>query len=131
MTETSNNMLIEIKSRWNDSVLYRDEKAKTLADAVQSAVASGANLRGADLRGADLNGAKITATASVQFTGHGECGRQLLALKTEKEIRLFCGCFMGNVEELRKYIADGSEKLRKTRTLALDTVLVLLDARNE
>jgi hypothetical protein len=44
---------------------------------------------------------------------------------------LSCGCFSGNTKALREYIATGPEEWRKTRTLALDTVLVLLDARND
>jgi len=97
---------------------------------------SGANLSGADLSGAYLIGADLIgavyAFASVSFLGHGECGRTLTAMRrTDGDSpTLQCGCFYGNQTELRQYIADGPEKYRATRTLALDTVLALLDARN-
>jgi hypothetical protein len=92
-----------------------------------------ANLSGANLYGANLYGANLYAYASVCFKGHGECGRQLTALiqKEGDPIKLWCGCFCGSVDELRKYIANGDPLLAKTRTLALDTVLVLLAAQNE
>lgn len=37
----------------------------------------------------------------------------------------------GSVEDLRNYIADGEECLKRTRTLALDTVLMLLNTKND
>ena len=102
---------------------------------------SDVNLSGADLRSANLSdvnlsdvnlsGADGLCYAQVSFSGHGECGRMLTAIKRTEEIELFCGCFTGNVEALRQYIANGKERLKKTRTLALDTVLVLLEATNE
>ena len=92
---------------------------------------SRAHLSGASLSGADLSGAKVLAFSSVSFSGHGECGRMLTAVKTEQETRLWCGCFTGTVEELRQYIESGKARYKKTRTLALDTILVLLDAKNE
>jgi hypothetical protein len=98
---------------------------------------SGANLIGADLIGADLSGADLSRAvysfASVSFLGHGECGRTLTALRRKEGEApvLQCGCFYGDQTELRQYIADGPEKYRATRTLALDTVLALLDARNQ
>jgi len=103
-----------------------------------------ANLRGADLRdanlcdaslrGADLCDAKgIHSFASVSFLGHGECGRTLTAMRRNEGDApvLMCGCFTGNQAELREYITNGPEKYRRTRTLALETVLQLLDARND
>ena len=94
---------------------------------------SGANLSSADLSGANLSGADLYAYACVCFIGHGECGRQLTAIRHKKgdEPKLWCGCFSGSVQDLRDYIAMGDAKLAKTRTLALETVLVLLDAKNE
>ena len=96
-----------------------------------------ANLRGANLAGAYLTGAyltdgeKITATASIQFTGHGECGRALVAIRSEKRTILWCGCFHGTPDDLRAYIDSGNDRLKRTKTLALDTVLALLDAKND
>ena len=53
-----------------------------------------------------------------------------MGISTESGIHLRCGCFTGDVAALRKYIAEGDVNLRRTRTLALDTVLTLLAAKN-
>lgn len=89
------------------------------------------NLQGANLQGADLRDA-LYAFASVTFLGHGERGRALTAMRRKEgdAPELTCGCFSGNAKALREYIANGPERYRATRTLALDTVLLLLDARN-
>ena len=118
---------------------------------------SGANLRGADLISADLTYALLMGAnlmyadlkdtnlrnayfsnailisvknlqyATCSFAGHGECGRQLLGVKINNEIRLFCGCFNGNEAELRTYIEEGEEKYKASRLIALDTVLKLIN----
>jgi hypothetical protein len=57
-------------------------------------------------------------------------GRELSAIKTdakENAVTLYCGCFSGPPEELRDFIAKGKEEYIRTRTLALDTVLMLLE----
>jgi len=93
-----------------------------------------ANLSGANLSGANLSCAKgILTYAQISFAGHGERGRMLSAIrKKEGEApELSCSCFSGTVEQLREYISNGDSRYRKTRTLALDTVLLLLDAKNE
>ena len=87
---------------------------------------SGADLRGADLRGADLSEADGIDCAQLNFSSHGEKGRRITAVKSSEEIFVFCGCFNGTVSELRSYIDKGSESYKKSRTLALDTVLMLL-----
>ena len=99
---------------------------------LRGAYLQGADLQGAYLQGADLRGA-LHAFASVSFLGHGECGRTLTAMRRKEgdAPELMCGCFSGNTKELREYIANGPEKYRKTRTLALETVLALLDAKND
>ena len=51
-------MKIEIKSRWNASILFSIE-TDSWKLAVEAAVKSGADLRGAYLRGADLRGADL------------------------------------------------------------------------
>ena len=51
-------MEIEIKYRITDVVLYKCEAAN-IKEAVEKAVADGANLRGADLEGANLRGADL------------------------------------------------------------------------
>jgi hypothetical protein len=118
----------------------------------------GANLRGANLRGADLRGAKLSdanlsytnlrgadfrdadfysahmqcnsglIAVSVTWPGHGECGRQLLAIKQEGDAVYFCGCFSGSRDELLEYIKNGEEKHRPSRSLTLDVVDMLLAA---
>ena len=90
----------------------------------------------ADLSGADLSGAKWGAHAyanhaSLQFGNHGECGRQLLAIETTGGILLSCGCFSGSPDDLRAYIANDPKNLRRTRTIAFDTILMLLAVRND
>jgi hypothetical protein len=98
---------------------------------------SRANLSGADLSGADLSGADLSRVgvkwAQIGFMGHGECGRMLTAIQIKEtdEIKFYCGCFTGTVDELRTYIQNGEERLRKTRKLALDTVLILIEAKND
>jgi len=90
-----------------------------------------ADLRFANLRSADLRSAKNIIYSSCYFSGHGECGRQLLAVKINEQIILFCGCFKGSEEELIKYIERGEEKYKYSRTLALKTVLKLICIDNE
>jgi len=108
----------------------------------------GANLSGADLSGADLSGADLSRAilsrailsrailsrailsgyAQVSFKGHGEIGRMLTAIRQTPDSELYfcCGCFRGSESDLRTYIAEGLEKLRESRTLALETVLKLI-----
>jgi uncharacterized protein YjbI with pentapeptide repeats len=51
--------MIEIKSRWNGSVLYTAENAQDVRQALTEAVEGGANLRDANLRGANLRDANL------------------------------------------------------------------------
>ena len=96
-----------------------------------------ANLSSADLRSADLRYANLSsalhAYSQIAFTGHGECGRMLMAIQLKKDgaIAFFCGCFNGTEKQLRQYIKDGAAHLRKTRLLALETSLVLIAAEND
>lgn len=91
----------------------------------------GASLHGADLHGADLHGAAMAGCsgvirASCSWTDHGEAGRELLAVHhpakdDEPAVTLYyCGCFMGTIEELRKYIATNAEHHKTSRTIAAD-----------
>src|ERR1700693_2723108 len=66
-------MKIDIKSRWNSTVLFTAEAASVLL-ALQAAIKSGANLRGADLRGADLRGANLRG---AELCGADLCGANL------------------------------------------------------
>ena len=94
---------------------------------------SGADLRGADLSGANLiranlSGANLAMTrglqvASCHWTGHGECGRLINAVQVEEEVRFFCGCFEGNEQELRDYIAAHNPEHISSRTKALEFLL--------
>lgn len=94
---------------------------------------SGADLSGASLSGANLSGANLRETAGARyaqcaFSGHGERGRQLLAVVVDGESRFFCGCFAGTLAELDAYIASGDAKHRATRRLARDFVVAAIDA---
>jgi hypothetical protein len=54
-------MKIEIKNRWNDSVLFaHDCEGNTLAITLRMALQAGADLSGADLRDANLSGADLS-----------------------------------------------------------------------
>ena len=81
----------------------------------------GANLRDANLYGANLSEADILY-ASCRWSAHGECGRELLGVVIDNTPVYFCGCFCGREEELRKYIADGKEEYKVSRTIAADFV---------
>ena len=101
---------------------------------LRSADLSYADLSYADLSYADLSGAILQSTKNLEyalcsFNGHGECGRQLLAIKINEEIILFCGCFKGNEKELRDYILNGDKEYIESRTIALDTVLKLIEIK--
>ena len=58
----------------------------------------------------------------MSWTAHGECGRTLTALYHADAVNYRCDCFHGSESELREYIANGEEKYRASRTLALDFV---------
>ena len=84
-------------------------------------------LRGADLSGADLRRARGLIYAQISFTGHGESGRQLLAVKIDEQVIFFCGCFSGTEADLRVYIENGEENLKASRIFALETCLKAIE----
>lgn len=93
---------------------------------------SNANLTNADLTDArlayaNLNCAKGIAYAYCAWHRHGECGRQLLGVVIDGEVRLFCGCLSCGVEEFREFIKSGEERYRTSRTKALEFVLSCLE----
>ena len=77
-------------------------------------------LRGANFSGADLQNVTSIKRVEVSWSDHGECGRKLLAVLIADEVRYFCGCFSGTLDDLRKYISDGKEKYKASRTIAAD-----------
>lgn len=88
----------------------------------------GANLRGADLRDADLSYANLSESRGIEYAqcawfGHGERGRQLLAVRINGEIIFYCGCFSGTASDLIRYILDGETKYRESRYKAMDFLL--------
>ena len=87
---------------------------------------SEANLSGANLSEANLSGAKGIIYAQVSFNWHGERGRQLSAVKIGEEVFLFCGCFKGSEDDLKKYIRDSKEEYIASRTSALNAVMSLI-----
>jgi len=89
---------------------------------------SGADLIGANLREANLSGANLSKSVGVDYaqcswTGHGQCGRQLNAIRIENTITLFCGCFKGTPNDLEQYIATSEEKYKTSRTRAMKFIL--------
>ena len=95
-----------------------------------------ANLEGANLTEVQLTGAYVDRLSGINyavcgFTGHGECGRQLLAVEINSEVMLFCGCFSGNERKLRDYIESGDENYKESRLLALETVLKLINFKRK
>ena len=98
---------------------------------------SGADLREADLRWANLRGADLSEAdlsgnvkyAACSFTGHGECGRQLLALSIDGYVKYHCGCFRGTREELCAYIDNGEKRYRESRYVALDCVDMMMECQ--
>ena len=137
-------------------VRWADLSDANLSDAdlswtqLKSSNLRGADLRGADLRGADLSwstfsdadlrgvnlsdanlmGARGIKCAACHWPDHGECGRQLLGVIINGEICLFCGCFTGDKEELVRFIANGKEQHKKSRTLAMEFVCARLEEMN-
>ena len=89
-----------------------------------------ADLRGADLSDAMLSGARGIKCAACHWSDHGESGRQLLGVIINREIRLFCGCFNGDKEDLIRYIANGKEQHKKSRTRAMEFVCARLEEMN-
>ena len=97
---------------------------------------SGANLSGANISGANLSRANLSRAnlseavgitfAQVSFNWHGEIGRQLSAIKIDDAVVLFCGCFKGSEADLIKYIENGDEKYKQSRTVALNAVMSLI-----
>jgi uncharacterized protein YjbI with pentapeptide repeats len=100
-----------------------------------------ANLNGADLGEADLNEAYLSGAnlsgaylpdgwhyASIGWTGHGDRGRMLTAIRrgADAAVELNCGCFLGSEGDLKAYIARGAEHLRPSRTRAMEIVLELV-----
>ena len=88
-----------------------------------------ANLSGADLSGADLSRSVGLEYAQCAFAGHGECGRTLTAVKIDGEIVLWCGCFIGSPDDLSKYIEDGADEYKESRTLAMEFVLKAIEVK--
>lgn len=83
------------------------------------------NIHGADLRGANLSGANLDRVTSiprveVSWSDYGERGRKLIAILVGDEVKYFCGCFAGTLQELRDYISDGKDEYKTSRTIAVD-----------
>ena len=135
-----------------EAVINAILKGANLSEAnLSDANLSEANLRGANLRGANLSGADLSEAnlrganlsdanlseanlreakgiiyAQVSFNWHGERGRQLSAVKIGEEVFLFCGCFKGSEDDLKKYIRDSKEEYIASRTSALNAVMSLI-----
>lgn len=128
---------IEIKSIWGSVIFEYEKENNTFSETVKEYIKkelsygkSSADLSYANLRSADLRSAKNLLYSACYFSGHGECGCQLLAVKIGEGVKLFCGCFKGDERELRDYIEKGDEDLKESRLLALETVLKLIEVKN-
>ena len=115
-------MKISIKNRFNN-VDILSGGFESIKVAVKFAVENKINLRSADLRGASLQQSKGVKFSSCCWSGHGECGRQLLYVKLKGELWFFCGCFSGSEGDLRAYIKDGDDKRNPSRTKALEFLI--------
>ena len=105
-------MNIEIKSRYNDSVLFSGEYA-SLADAVIAAAKIHANLYRADLCRANLYRANLkdqskvaAGNAVVQIGPIGSRGATMVAFNTDKGIRVQTGCFFGDADSFLAAVLD-------------------------
>lgn len=85
-------------------------------------------LRGEGGSRANLTGA-VHSWAQVAFMGHGERGRMLTAycIKEGDAATYQCGCFSGTLEDLKVYIENGEERLKPSRTLAMNIVTELIN----
>ena len=110
---------MEIK-RITGELIFRDN-SQLIKEAVINAI-----LKGANLSEANLSEAKGIIYAQVSFNWHGERGRQLSAVKIGEEVFLFCGCFKGSEDDLKKYIRDSKEEYIASRTSALNAVMSLI-----
>ena len=110
---------MEIK-RITGELIFSDN-SQLIKEAVINAI-----LKGANLSEANLSEAKGIIYAQVSFNWHGERGRQLSAVKIGEEVILFCGCFKGSEDDLKKYIRDSKEEYIASRTSALNAVMSLI-----
>ena len=122
-------MKIEIKHRYNDSILFaHDCEENSLKITLQMALKAsanlygadlgGANLRGANLYGADLYGANLYGKKLIgdrPFLQLGPIGSRsdyLLSFIIDKGIHLKAGCFSGSIDEFESALdaEHGSNK---------------------
>ena len=97
-------MKLEIKNRWDGSIIYRDEAASFRA-LVEAAVKSGADLSGADLSRADLSGADLYG-ADLYGEKLTKNPIQLLGLKWPiliTEVHIKIGCEVHKAAEWEKF----------------------------
>jgi len=120
-------MKIEIKNRWNNSVIWTSEDAADLRDAIQKASALKINLRGAYLGGANLwgaylggaylgganlgdanlRGAKINDLTLIAIRQIGPLGSRkdfCIAFRTDKGLWVRAGCFWGDIEKFKSSV---------------------------
>jgi hypothetical protein len=76
----------------------------------------------ADFMDANLSEARGIVYAQAAWSGHGECGRQLLAVRINNVDRYFCGCFEGTLKDLDEYIDEGETELKASRRLVRNFV---------
>ena len=124
-------MNIEIKNRFSNRIIITGEYAD-IREAVLKARASGANLSGVDLRvanlsGADLSGASL-ATRYICFSQIGSRHDQTTYSFVEDKV--WCGCFIGTLEEFAVRVAEThalGTQARKEYDLAIVMIRALAE----
>ena len=96
-------MKIEIKSRWDSTVLFTAEAASILL-AVQAAIKSGADLSRADLSGANLSGANLSRAnlsgANLYGAKNGALAEAQTSIVSEGNIVGWKKCLNGVIVKL-------------------------------
>jgi len=121
-------VLIEIKSRWSDVVLFWHEAdGNTFRLTLETAVSVRANLRAADLGGANLGGKTLIGESPVLQLGPlGSRSDYLVAFLTDDGIYINAGCFHGTRAEFAAKVAETHGDNEYGREYA--AALVMIDA---
>jgi uncharacterized protein YjbI with pentapeptide repeats len=102
-------MKIEIKSRWNGSVLFSLETG-SLNLCLEAAVKSGANLKGANLKGANLKGAYLQPIRDDVWAMLSSAPAEVEGLRLAiiegrvngSQYHGECACLIGTIANVRK-----------------------------
>ena len=108
-------MKIEIKSRWNASILFSIE-TETLKLALEAAVKKGADLRGADLRGArnDFFSLLIYSIPEIPALKQAVLDGKINGSVYAGEHAGDCACLVGTLEKSKRFKAEYGTLLRNS-----------------